>query len=134
MQRKHSLFIKKGKDKNVYTLFLGHLRGDDREIHNIVYNLHQAKSSDVLQIRISSSGGFVNHMLAIINVIYDKEIWKNFFDNFLSSYFSKDELQKIYNGEEYNFDACEMCRRGIATHIMAEGKRIDAKKFKSIGK
>ncbi|OGF26013.1 hypothetical protein A2331_02155 [Candidatus Falkowbacteria bacterium RIFOXYB2_FULL_34_18] len=72
MQRKHSLFIKKGKDKNVYTLFLGHLRGDDREIHNIVYNLHQAKSSDVLQIRISSSGGFVNHMLAIINVIYDK--------------------------------------------------------------
>ncbi|OGF26014.1 hypothetical protein A2331_02160 [Candidatus Falkowbacteria bacterium RIFOXYB2_FULL_34_18] len=66
--------------------------------------------------------------------IFKKEIWKNFFDNFLSSYFSKDELQKIYNGEEYNFDACEMCRRGIATHIMAEGKRIDAKKFKSIGK
>lgn len=44
-------------------------------------------------------------------------------------YFTKDELEDMFKGADFYFDAEEMCRRGIATKVDVNGTLIDAKKY-----
>lgn len=60
-----------------------------------------------------------------------------FYNNFFSKlmqrdygpYFTKDEIEDLFKGADFYFDAEEMCRRGIATKVDANGTLIDAKKY-----
>lgn len=45
-------------------------------------------------------------------------------------YLTKEEFRAMIEGKDYWFDAKEMCKRGIATHVQLENNRlISAKKF-----
>lgn len=60
-----------------------------------------------------------------------------FYNNFFSKlmqrdygpYFTKDEIEDLFKGADFYFDAEEMCRRGIATKVDVNGTLIDAKKY-----
>ena len=44
-------------------------------------------------------------------------------------YFTKDEIEDLFKGADFYFDAEEMCRRGIATKVDVNGTLMDAKKY-----
>ena len=60
-----------------------------------------------------------------------------FYNNFFSKlmqrdygpYFTKDEIEDLFKGADFYFDAEGMCRRGIATKVDVNGTLIDAKKY-----
>lgn len=60
-----------------------------------------------------------------------------FYNNFFSKlmqrdygpYFTKDEIEDLFKGADFYFDAEEMCRRSIATKVDVNGTLIDAKKY-----
>lgn len=60
-----------------------------------------------------------------------------FYNNFFSKlmqreygpYFTKDEIEDLFKGADFYFDAEEMCRRGIATKVDVNGTLMDAKKY-----
>jgi len=50
-------------------------------------------------------------------------------------FLTEEEFNQMVIGQDYWFDAEEMCKRGIATHVMVNGERIKAKKYlKSLNK
>ncbi len=46
-----------------------------------------------------------------------------------NGYMTKKELKKMIQGKEYWWDAKEMCKRGVATHIIINGKELTAKEY-----
>jgi len=56
---------------------------------------------------------------------------KNFFYDIIVSqgFLSDDEFKKMLIGKDFWFDAKVMCKRGIATHVIVDGKEITAKEF-----
>jgi len=46
-----------------------------------------------------------------------------------NGFISKKEFKKMINGKEYWFRAEEMCKRGIATHVIVDGKEYSAKEY-----
>jgi ATP-dependent protease ClpP protease subunit len=61
---------------------------------------------------------------------FDKLI-QNFFHEIIVSqgFLSEDEYRKMIIGKDYWFDAKELCKRGIATHVIVDGEEITAKEF-----
>lgn len=49
------------------------------------------------------------------------------FLNSVKHYFTKKEWKKLIKGKEYWFDAKEMLERGIATHLILDGKEYEGK-------
>lgn len=47
----------------------------------------------------------------------------------LSPYFSDEEIQRLLSGEEFWFDALEMCKRKIATHVHMFGVELEASAY-----
>ncbi len=60
----------------------------------------------------------------------DKKI-KNFFRNIIveQGFLSKEEFKKMLLGHDYWMDTKELCKRGIATHVIVDGKEITAKEY-----
>jgi len=56
---------------------------------------------------------------------------KNFFYDIIvrQGFLSEDEFKKMLIGKDYWFDAKKMCKRGIATHVIVEGKELSAKEY-----
>jgi ATP-dependent protease ClpP protease subunit len=56
---------------------------------------------------------------------------KNFFHDIIvtQGFLSEDEYKRMLIGKDYWFDAKAMCKRGIATHVIVEGKEITAKEY-----
>lgn len=54
-----------------------------------------------------------------------------FFKNIIveNGFLSEDEFQKMLIGKDYWMNAEQMCERGIATHVIVEGKEMKAKKY-----
>ena len=46
-----------------------------------------------------------------------------------NGYLSKKEFKKMVNGKEYWWDAKEMCKRGVATHIIIKGVEYTAEEY-----
>ena len=60
---------------------------------------------------------------------FDMVFVKNHFNSIIDKFFSKQELEMFYKGHEFWFDALEMCKRGICTHVVKNGAFIDAKDY-----
>jgi len=60
----------------------------------------------------------------------DKLLRKFFYDIVVEQGFlTKYEFEKMLIGQDYWMDAKQMCKRGIATHVIVDGKEIEAKEF-----
>ena len=46
-----------------------------------------------------------------------------------NGFLSEKEFENMIIGQDYWMEADEMCRRGIATHVMVNGKKVKAKKY-----
>ncbi len=44
-------------------------------------------------------------------------------------FLTKDEFRKMVIGQDYWMNTKELCKRGIATHVILEGKEITAKEY-----
>jgi len=64
-------------------------------------------------------------------VEHNKKHIREFFKKIIvgSNFLTADEFKHLLIGKDYWMDATEMCRRGIATHILIDGKKIKAKKY-----
>ncbi len=60
----------------------------------------------------------------------DKKI-KQFFKEIIlkQGFLSKKEFKQMLLGKDFWMDAKELCKRGIATHVICEGKKITAKEY-----
>jgi ATP-dependent protease ClpP protease subunit len=58
----------------------------------------------------------------------DKRVSKYLGDT-LKPYFTKKEIRKMMKGQDYWLDTEEMCRRGIATHVMVKGDVYTAEDY-----
>jgi ATP-dependent protease ClpP protease subunit len=62
-----------------------------------------------------------------------KKLERFFYDLIVEKGFlSEEEFQKMIIGQDYWMDAKELCKRGIATHVILEGKEITAKEYLKI--
>ncbi len=60
----------------------------------------------------------------------DKLLRKFFYDIVVEQGFlTKSEFEKMLIGQDYWMDAKQMCKRGIATHVVVDGKEIEASEF-----
>ena len=60
----------------------------------------------------------------------DKDIGKFNHDIIVKKGFlSEEEFQKMLIGQDYWMDSQELCKRGIATHVMVDGKEIEADEY-----
>jgi ATP-dependent protease ClpP protease subunit len=60
----------------------------------------------------------------------DKKIKKFFKDIILKKGFlTKEEFKQMLVGQDFWMDAKQMCKRGIATHVIVEGKEYTAKEY-----
>ena len=51
-----------------------------------------------------------------------------------NGFLTKKEFDKMLIGQDYWMDAEELCKRGIATHVLVNGKEVKAKKYlKTLG-
>ena len=59
-----------------------------------------------------------------------KKLERFFYDIIVKNGFlSEKEFQKMLIGQDYWMDAKELCKRGIATHVISEGKEFTAKEY-----
>ncbi len=60
----------------------------------------------------------------------DKKI-KRFFKDIIvkQNFLSKEEFQKMLLGQDFWMDAKELCKRGIATHVIYQGKELTSKEY-----
>ena len=64
-------------------------------------------------------------------VKHESEYLRNFFKEIIvkNGFLTKKEFKQMLIGQDYWMDVDEMCRRGIATHVLVNGKEIKAKKY-----
>jgi len=61
---------------------------------------------------------------------YTKTLEQFFYDIIVEQGFlSEDEFNQMLVGQDYWMDAKELCKRGIATHVIVEGQEITAKEY-----
>ena len=46
-----------------------------------------------------------------------------------NNFLTKEEFSKMLIGQDFWMDARELCERGIATHVLVNGKEVKAKKY-----
>lgn len=184
----HTLFKQEEETTKKYRLFLDYLVHEGNAMHEILNTLHNAESSDTLEIRVNSGGGYVKYGQQLINVIRDHfkgrcatiidaeassmasfifmagderiiyphsimmlhdvfmylegksseskkhiEVYQpvamDFFTDMMGDTMSKKEINKVFSGIDYWFNAVEMCNRGIATKVIYKGNLITAKEY-----
>lgn len=68
-----------------------------------------------------------------INHIKDSDLANKVVEKFITKamepFFSKKEIELLHDGKEFWFDAEEMLKRNIATHILVKGELIEAKDY-----
>jgi ATP-dependent protease ClpP protease subunit len=62
---------------------------------------------------------------------YSTKTLKKFFHDVIvkKGFLTKKEFAQMLVGQDYWMDSKELCQRGIATHVVLEGKEITAKKY-----
>jgi ATP-dependent protease ClpP protease subunit len=177
----------------VYVIYIERFKELKRGLHSVLNELRTACKYDELEIRINSSGGFINEggqFFNIINEVFHKrstayldnhgysmgavlfcmarkrviypysdlmfhnyatalngkggellsklshkdKIIKKFFHNIIvkNGFLKEEEFEQMLIGKDYWMDAKELCQRGIATHVVYDGKMIKSKKYLKI--
>jgi len=64
-------------------------------------------------------------------VNYSAKTLEKFFHDIIvkKGFLSEDEFQQMLVGQDYWMDTLELCKRGIATHVILEGEEITAKEY-----
>jgi len=78
------------------------------------------------------SGGVVGKGGEIkARVEHHSRVLEEFFYNIIvkKGFLTKKEFKKMLVGQDYWMDAKQMCKRGIATHIIVDGKELTAKEY-----
>lgn len=186
MSKQHTLY-KNTLPGSLYTYYITELTEEEVNTHDDFNELRNATEYDHLQIRISSSGGFIRTGQMLINIIDDifsdrcYTIIENeavsmaavifckgverivyphsliMFHNYSAGYYGKgneinawheafypmalnylkthsvglseDEVIRLSRGEDFWFNAEQMLKRGIATHILIDGTKLTAKEY-----
>lgn len=65
------------------------------------------------------------------HVMHTSKHLRNFFKKVIvdNGFLTKKEFEKMVIGQDYWMEVPEMCERGIATHVMVNGKEVPAKKY-----
>jgi len=80
------------------------------------------------------SGGYVGSFKKMKDRIeFDADHVINFLTSALKigkkGFLTKKEYKEMINGKEFWFNASQMCSRGIATHVIKDGKELTAKQY-----
>lgn len=73
-----------------------------------------------------SSGVFGKGQEIMGNATFKDKYFNKMFTADLQDYLSEEELKDLFKGMDFYFDAEEMCRRGIATHVNVNGELVTA--------
>ncbi|CBJ93961.1 Probable phage ClpP protease [Campylobacter phage CP220] len=60
---------------------------------------------------------------------FSNKYWNEYMKSLLNPYLTKKEIELLIDGVEFWFDAYEMCKRGIATHINVFGLSMKASDY-----
>lgn len=60
---------------------------------------------------------------------FQREHYKNWMRDLLSNFFTEKEIEDMFEGKEYWYNTVEMCKKGIATHVMIDGDKYTAKEY-----
>lgn len=173
-----------------YTLFIESFAHRKANLHKVLFELRKATEHDILEIRISSNGGYVSEGLTLFNtmreifngrtvtyldsrgysmgamlfslgderVAYEDSslMYHNFssgafgkgeelqsyieyevkhFDRFFKGkivnygFLTEDEYKRMRDGKDYWFDAYDLAKRGISTHVIVSGFKLDNEAF-----
>ena len=63
------------------------------------------------------------------SLTFRRELFKKTFKNDLKEFFTEEEIENMFKGQEFWLDAKELCERKIATHIITKGKTITAEEY-----
>lgn len=76
------------------------------------------------------SGGFFGKSSDIeAHLKHSKELIWNFFNNIISKYLTKKEIDRVKRGEELWFTSREMLEKGIATSLIKDGEVYSAEEY-----
>lgn len=76
-----------------------------------------------------SMGIFGKHSDVKVQAKFEEKYYDKFFRDCMQYFFSEEELQRIFSGEEFWLDAIDLCERGIATHCVVFGIELTAKEY-----
>lgn len=60
---------------------------------------------------------------------FQREQYKIWMRDLLSNFFTDKEIEDMFEGKEYWYNTLEMCKKGIATHVMINGEKLTAKEY-----
>ena len=63
------------------------------------------------------------------SLIFRRELFKKTFREDLKDFFTEEEIENMFKGQEFWLDAKELCERKIATHVITRGKTITAEEY-----
>ena len=63
------------------------------------------------------------------SLIFRRELFKKTFREDLKDFFTEEEIDNMFKGQEFWLDAKELCERKIATHVITKGKTITAEEY-----
>lgn len=63
------------------------------------------------------------------SLIFRRELFKKTFREDLKDFFTEEEIENMFKGQEFWLDAKELCNRKIATHVITKGKTITAEEY-----
>lgn len=63
------------------------------------------------------------------SLIFRRELFKKTFREDLKDFFTEEEIENMFKGQEFWLDAKELCERKIATHVITKGKTITAEEY-----
>lgn len=63
------------------------------------------------------------------SLIFRRELFKKTFREDLKDFFTEEEIENMFKGQEFWLDAKELCEHKIATHVITKGKTITAEEY-----
>jgi ATP-dependent protease ClpP protease subunit len=62
-------------------------------------------------------------------VKHNSKFLRTFMKDIIKDFLTDEEFDKMVIGQDFWFDTEEMCKRGIATHVMLQGYMVEAKEY-----
>lgn len=63
------------------------------------------------------------------SLTFRRELFKKTFREDLKEFFTEEEIDNMFKGQEFWLDVKELCERKIATHVITKGKTITAEEY-----
>lgn len=62
-------------------------------------------------------------------VVHNSSYFRELFRDIIKDFMTPEEIDLMIVGKDYYFNTEEMCRRGIATHVIVDGESIEAEEY-----